>query len=106
MLTADLAVDAGFEVLQAANADEAIEILEIRLDIRVLFTDIDMPGSRDGLRLAAYVRDRWPPIDIIVVSGQVRPNSTEMPMRSLFFAKPYDEVSVKTALQNFSMLAG
>ena len=61
--------DAGFEVIEAANADEAIRILENRSDIRVVFTDIHMPGSIDGLKLAHAVRDRWPPIKIIVTSG-------------------------------------
>jgi CheY-like chemotaxis protein len=59
-----MAEDAGFEVLEAANADEAIEILESRNDIRLVFTDIHMPGSMDGLKLAHAVRDRWPPIKI------------------------------------------
>ena len=62
--------DAGFEVIEAASADEAIGILECRSDIRVVFTDIHMPGSMDGLKLAQAVRDRWPPIKIIVTSGR------------------------------------
>ena len=62
--------DAGFEVIEAANADEAIRILESRNDIRVVFTDIHMPGSIDGLKLAHAVRNRWPPIKIIVTSGR------------------------------------
>ena len=62
--------EAGFDVIEAANADEAIAILESRQDIRVVFTDIHMPGSMDGLKLAHAVRDRWPPIKIIVTSGR------------------------------------
>ena len=62
--------EAGFAVIEAANADEAIAILESRRDIRVVFTDIHMPGSMDGLKLAHAVRDRWPPIKIIVTSGR------------------------------------
>eukprot|EP01035_Chromulina_nebulosa_P042709 gene42709-57821_t len=58
----------GFVVLEAANADEAIDILNSRSDIRLMFTDIDMPGSMDGLKLAMAVRDRWPPVKIIVTS--------------------------------------
>ena len=64
--------DAGFEVIEAASADEAIRILESRSDIRVVFTDVHMPGTMDGLRLAHAVRGRWPPIKIIVTSGRSR----------------------------------
>ena len=62
--------DAGFSVLEASNADEAIALLESHPEIRLLFTDIDMPGSMDGLKLSAAVRDRWPPVKIIVTSGK------------------------------------
>src|ERR1700721_4006147 len=82
--------DAGFEVLEAANADEAIEILESRDDIRVVFTDIHMPGSMDGLKLAHAVRDRWPPIEIIVTSGLSLVDVPQvLPERGIFFPKPY-----------------
>jgi CheY-like chemotaxis protein len=55
--------------METANADEAIRILESRNDIRIVFTNIEMPGSMDGVKLAARVRDRWPPIEIILTSG-------------------------------------
>ena len=71
MDAADMIAAAGFEVIEAANADEAIEILEARPDITVVFTDIQMPGSMDGLKLARAVRGRWPPIKIIATSGHV-----------------------------------
>jgi two-component system, response regulator PdtaR len=80
---------AGYQVVSAANADEAIEILETRNDIRVLITDVNMPGSMDGLRLAAAVRDRWPPIKIIIATGKGAPRREEMPMGSQFLPKPY-----------------
>src|SRR5580658_7383057 len=64
-----VAEDSGYDVLEAANADEAIEILESRNDICAVFTDIIMPGSMDGLRLVRAIRGRWPPIQIIVSSG-------------------------------------
>lgn len=84
--------DAGFEPLEAMDADQAIAILQSRDDIRLVFTDIDMPnGSMNGLRLAMAVRDRWPPIEIIIVSGHSIPNATELPERSKFFAKPYND---------------
>ena len=58
----------GYEILEAANADDAIRILEARDDIQTIFTDIDVPGSMDGLKLASAVRDRWPPINIIITT--------------------------------------
>lgn len=79
----------GFDVIEAANADGAIAILTKRPDIQVLFTDIDMPGSMDGLRLSAFVRDRWPPVHIVVTSGKRMVEITDLPAGSMFFAKPY-----------------
>ncbi len=79
----------GFEVHEAANADDALNILEVTSDIRILFTDIDMPGSMDGLALSAAVRDRWPPVQIIVTSGHRFVDMHDLPSGSLFFAKPY-----------------
>ena len=84
----DLVEDAGFAAIEARDADQAVEILENRPDIRVVFTDIDMPGSMDGLRLAAAVRKRWPPIEIIVTSGGRRPPLEELPVRTSFLPKP------------------
>lgn len=69
----ELIENAGFDVIEATDADQAIEFLLARNDIRVVFTDVDMPGSMDGLKLAAAVRNRWPPIEIIVTSGKVTP---------------------------------
>jgi CheY-like chemotaxis protein len=85
----DLVEDAGFEAVEAASAEAAILILESRPDIRVVFTDIDMPRGIDGMQLAAAIRDRWPPIEIIIVSGRRRPKQVDMPARGVFFAKPY-----------------
>lgn len=99
MAAADFVEDAGFDVVDVANADEAVTVLESRMDIRVVLTDIDMPGSMNGLKLAAAIRDRWPPIDIVIVSGHVRPKLSDLPPRSLFFSKPYDETKVAAALR-------
>ena len=82
--------EAGFGVLEAASADEAIALLEVREDIRIVFTDINMPGSMDGLRLAHAIRNRWPPIELVVTSGQMQVRKEEMPERGLFLAKPYE----------------
>lgn len=87
LLTVDIVEASGFIAVQAANADEAVAILEARSDIALLLTDINMPGSMDGLKLAHAVRDRWPPIKIIIVSSRI-PES-ELPTDSRFFRKPY-----------------
>ena len=85
----DMIRGAGFDVLEAANADEAILILEDRPDIRVVFTDIQMPGSMDGLKLAAAIRGRWPPIKIVATSGRVKVSDDDLPSGSRFVPKPY-----------------
>ncbi|MGC1780207.1 MAG: response regulator [Xanthobacteraceae bacterium] len=95
--------DAGFEAIEAANADEAIAILESRRDIRVVFTDIHMPGSMDGLKLAHAVRNRWPPIKIIVTSGRDRIGPHELPDGGRFFAKPYDPRAIKDTLHGWAL---
>lgn len=82
--------DEGFNVLEASNATEAIEVLAQRSEIRLIVTDVDMPGGMDGVKLAAYVRDRWPPIKIIVVSGHHKVLMEDLPQDSRFFSKPYD----------------
>lgn len=88
MRAVDIVEDAGFRPVEAVNADEAISILEARSDISLLFTDIQMPGSIDGLKLAHAVHDRWPGIKIILVSGEVKPTDAETPEDSRFFGKP------------------
>jgi CheY-like chemotaxis protein len=80
--------DAGFDVLEAANADQAIEILEDRPDVHVIFTDIQIPGSMDGLKLAHAVRGRWPPIKIIATSGHVDLRTDDLPEGGRFLPKP------------------
>jgi len=81
--------DAGYDVLEAANADEAIALLESRPDIRVVFSDIEMPGSMDGLRLIHAVRHRWPPVLLVLTSGRVSPTADELPENTVFLHKPY-----------------
>jgi len=100
MAIADSIADAGFVVYEAANADQAILILEAHPDVRALFTDIDMPGSMDGLKLAAAVRDRWPPVKIIITSGHVKIRPEDLPVDGKFFAKPYDASKVVSTLRS------
>ena len=93
---------AGFEAIEAASADEAIQILECRSDVRIVFTDVHMPGSIDGLRLAHAVRDRWPPIKLIVTSGQMTMPESALPLGGRFFSKPYDLSEITRALHEFA----
>jgi two-component system, response regulator PdtaR len=90
MNAVSLLEEAGFGVLEAGSADEAIALLESRSDIRIVFTDINMPGSMDGLRLAHAIRNRWPPIELVLTSGKMRIGNDEMPSRGLFLSKPYE----------------
>jgi two-component sensor histidine kinase/DNA-binding NarL/FixJ family response regulator len=99
MRAVDIVEDAGFCPVEAVNADEAISILESRSDISLLFTDIQMPGSIDGLKLAHAVHERWPSIKIILVSGQMKPSDAERPENSRFFGKPLGVEQMITELQ-------
>ena len=90
MRAVDMVEDAGFTPIEAVNADDALAILESRSDIQLLFTDIQMPGSMDGLKLAYAVHERWPSIKIILVSGQLKLTDDDMPADSRFFGKPLD----------------
>lgn len=96
---ADELREAGYDVLEASNADQAISLLEVRQDIGILFTDIDMPGSMDGLRLSAAVRDRWPPVKIIITSGKRQPAADAMPSGGVFLPKPYAPAAVAATIQ-------
>lgn len=91
---------AGFDGIPAEDADEAISILESRTDIGVVFTDIHMAGSLDGLRLGNCIRDRWPPIEIILTSGQHRPRAEELPARAVFIPKPYGLTKIAQTLED------
>jgi CheY-like chemotaxis protein len=90
--------EAGFEVVEAASADEAIRILESSSDIRVMFTDIQMPGSMDGLKLAHAVSNRWPPIKIIVTSGRGPVTEHDLPEGGRFLGKPYSPMQIQDVL--------
>ena len=80
---------AGYCTYEAGTAREAISLLEQHAEIRVVFTDIEMPGTMDGLALAHYVRFRWPPTIIVISSGQLRPTQELLPSQVDFLAKPY-----------------
>ena len=106
MTAVDMIEEAGFEILEASNGDEAILLLEARRDITALFTDIEMPGSMDGLRLAQAVRGRWPPIKIIATSGRCVVREGDLPSGGLFLPKPYSSSQISSALRELTAQAG
>lgn len=102
----DLVESAGCIAVEARDADEAIHILGSRPDIRLVFTDIDMPGEMDGVRLSHYVRNRWPPIHIIIASGKAIIAESDLPSGARFFRKPYSDGPIVDAITTFFTSAG
>src|SRR6202142_651106 len=100
MRAVDMVEDAGFNPIEAINADDALAILESRSDIELLFTDIQMPGSIDGLKLAYAVHERWPLIKIILVSGQLKLTDGDKPADSRFFGTPLGVKQMIAELQD------
>ena len=96
---ADSMQRAGFDTYEAGSADEAIRILEAHPEIGVLFTDIDMPGPMNGVMLAHYVHDRWPPVRIVVVSGHVEATVAELPDDAVFIGKPFQDSELNRAIR-------
>ncbi|MFF0919942.1 response regulator [Rhizobium leguminosarum] len=94
----DLVVSAGYEALEACDADEAIGILESRDDVDLVFTDVQMPGTMDGIKLSHYINDRWPPVRLIVASGAAILEESNLPTGSRFFSKPYDSHAIIDAM--------
>ncbi len=94
----DLVLAAGYEALEACDADEAIRILEARSDVDLVFTDVQMPGTMDGIKLSHYIRNRWPPVKLIVASGAAILEESSLPSGSRFFPKPYDENAITDAM--------
>src|SRR6202034_4107914 len=97
---AGLLEDHGFRVVEAENADAALKLLETRDDVRLLFTDIQMPGSCDGMDLARQVHALWPRILLVITSGQVRPDQAEIPDDGRFVAKPYQANDLLTEVDD------
>jgi len=94
--------EAGYEVVEASTADAALQKLENGLSVHAVVTDVQMPGSLDGVHFAAIARERWPGIGIVVVSGQVQPATDELPAAARFLAKP---VSVPLLLKTLHEVA-
>jgi CheY-like chemotaxis protein len=99
MNVVEIIEDAGYRALEAANADEAIALLETHPNISVVFTDIDMPGSMNGIRLAQAVRGRWPPIKIIATSGHFRLRDGDLPHDGRFLPKPYSSDQITSTIR-------
>jgi two-component system, response regulator PdtaR len=97
---ASLMEEAGYDVVEAAGADSAIRMLQADASIRLVVTDVDMPGSMDGIKLAHYVRQKWPPIKLIVISGKVGVKAGELPDGARFMSKPYQEPTLLRLLES------
>ncbi|HBU15826.1 MAG TPA: two-component system response regulator [Gemmobacter sp.] len=94
----DLVQSAGYEALEAQDAHEAIRILESRDDIDLVFTDVQMPGTMDGIKLAHFIRNRWPPVQLIVASGRDILEESSLPTGSQYFSKPYNDHAITDAM--------
>ncbi len=89
----------GHEAFSAGNAAAAIAVLEANQSIELIITDVDMPGTMDGIALAKYVAGRWPPVRLIVVSGKVAPADGDLPEGARFFSKPYHDQLIHSAIE-------
>ena len=101
----DFLEEAGYAVHEAANADEAIKILEANDEIRLVFTDVNMPGSMDGVKLAHFVHRRWPPTKIIVASGHDKIGEDALPGGVAFFRKPYRAMQILSKMRDLLQAA-
>lgn len=91
--------EAGFEAVEALSSADAISLLEQRLDIRLVYMDLDMPRSRKGIEIAAAIRKRWPPIEIILTAAYFTRDSVQLPERAEFYSKPINHAEVIAAMQ-------
>jgi DNA-binding NtrC family response regulator len=102
LFASDIIEEAGFEVLEAPNATAAIATMENRQGVRVVFTDVDMPGGISGIKLVAVIRARWPTVQIIVTSGQPWPSDEPLLENVEFFPKPYRQDRVLEAVKRMA----
>jgi CheY-like chemotaxis protein len=93
-LATDVLEENGFQVLEAEDARAALKVLANHPDVRVLFTDVNMPGALDGLDLAREAHARWPDIKLVITSGRPRPADKDIPDDGRFVAKPYSPDSL------------
>jgi len=100
MMAADVLRDeGGFKVVEVVNADEALAVLEATADVRALVTDVEMPGSLDGVTLSRVVKQAWPHIGVVVTSGRMAPGPKELPSGTLFIPKPYRPADLVAAVR-------
>ncbi len=97
----ELIEDLGFKFFEAVNADDALRILEDHPEISIVFTDVQMAGTMDGLALASLATKRWPPLRFIIVSGGVTPTREQMPVEAVFLTKPYLGSAISGAIASF-----
>lgn len=102
MSLVDFVEEAGCEAVEASSMDEAIRILEARADIRTVFTDLDMRGSTAAMKLALSIRDRWPPIELLLISSQPWKDD-ELPHRGVLMGKPFDRLRIVNQLRRFAI---
>lgn len=99
----DFFEDAGFEVFEAENADFAIKLMALQPSIRIVLTDVSMPGSMDGVKLAHYIRERYPPTLLLIASGAVKLTPADMPAGAIFIDKPFDPRAVLRTIRSAPM---
>lgn len=100
MYGVDIFEEAGFNVLEAGNADDALMILSDGTEVHLVFSDVDMPGSMDGVGLARIVHERWPLIRLLLTSGHHRPLDGDLPESSKFVRKPWTSESLLCQVRN------
>lgn len=98
----DMVEGAGFEAVEATSVRDAIRILEERLDIRMVYMDLDMPRSIKGIEMAAAIRDRWPPIEIILTAAFFDAEDLDLPARAEFFPKPIRREEIVSAMRRMT----
>ncbi|AOW25676.1 histidine kinase [Sphingomonas melonis TY] len=98
----DMVEHAGFEAVEATNIEDAIHILETRTDIRIVYMDLDMPRSIKGIEIAAAIRDRWPPIEIILTAASFSKADLDLPVRTVFFSKPVRHREIVAAMRRMA----
>ena len=100
MKVVDMVEDAGYIPVEAVDADEAMAVLQSRSDIALMLTDVQMPGSMNGLQLAHAVHERWPPVKIILASGRLKLSGSDIPLDSRFFGKPLQSDEIIAEMRN------
>jgi CheY-like chemotaxis protein len=101
MMMVEFVENAGCEAVEATTIADSIRLLETRTDIRTVFTDLDMRGSTAGMQLAVTIRDRWPPVELIMISSQPW-DADQIPARGIVLGKPFDRRKIEAAIRTFA----